>query len=105
MRAERIDAEARILQQDKLLALVDACLPNCELIAPVDESSYRAVHSADEIYLSDDKPARSPKEFVFPQREVLLQYALSAEKTTIATPQSSSTPERVLPWWTACSAS
>lgn len=96
MKAERIDVEARILQQDKLLALVDACLPDCELIAPVDESSYRAVHSAAEIYLSEDKPARSPKELVFPQREVLLQYTLSAEKTTIATPQSSSRAERVL---------
>lgn len=87
--------EARTLHRDKLLHLVDAILQDCELIAPVDESSFQSITSASELYLSEDKPARSPKEYIFPQREVLLQYATSAEGTEISSPPEPTT-ERVL---------
>ena len=87
--------EARILRQDKLTHLADAILQDYELVAPVDESSYQVISSASELFLSDDKPARSPKEFAFPQREVLLQYTTSVEGTKIASPPEPTT-ERVL---------
>jgi ferredoxin len=95
-KAEGIDAEAKTLQQDKLLAWMEACLSDYELVAPIDESSYGVIRSAGQIYLCEDKPARPPKELVFPQREVLVQYACSAKRTEIATPQASLRPERVL---------
>jgi ferredoxin len=88
--------EARILQQDKLLQLAEICLEDYELIAPVDETSYGVASSAGQVCLSEDKPVRSPKEFVFPQREVLLGYVVSAEETTIATPRALSERDRIL---------
>jgi ferredoxin len=87
--------EARILQQDKLLQLVEACIQDYKVIAPVDEIGYAVVCSADEMYLGENRPTRSPKEYVFPQREVLLQYELCGGTATVL-PHAPSTVDRVL---------
>ncbi len=87
--------KARILRQDNLLHLASVILRDYELVAPVDESSYQAIGSAGELFLGKGKPARSPKEFAFPQREVLLQYVTSAEGIKVS-PPSGAAAERVL---------
>jgi len=77
--------EAQILQQDKLLAFIGALVQDYEVIAPVREGSsgglsYGRIDSAAEVVHPRDadrcavKPAKSLKEFFFPEREVLLKY-------------------------------
>jgi ferredoxin len=76
--------EARILKRERLLEWVDAFVQDYEVIAPTDDSSYGIIGSASEMHLTIDKPAKSPKEFLFPQREILIQYVLSGEQVALA---------------------
>jgi sulfhydrogenase subunit beta (sulfur reductase) len=76
--------EARILQQDKLLKLLDVLAQEHEVIAPRDDAlsdgtTYGEVSSASEVYLGDKKPVKSLKGFFSPEREVLLEYQLGRE--------------------------
>ncbi len=83
--------EARILQQDKLLEFIDALVKEHEVIAPRDEQTYGQVGAASEVYLGDKKPTRSLKEFIFPEREVLLEYQLGREPKLTTPPSGDGT--------------
>jgi ferredoxin len=88
--------EARILERERLSQLVDALIADCEVIAPADESSYNVIRSAGEMQLTQLKPAKSPKELVFPQREVLVRYALAGDQVTVDDPPPPIADDRVL---------
>jgi ferredoxin len=88
--------EARILQQNRLLELVDELIRDYQVIAPKDEQSYGKVNSASEVHLGDEKPVKSLKEFFFPQREVLLAYQLGASEAKLVTPPSAGNTTRVV---------
>lgn len=88
--------EARILKRERLLEWVDAFVQDYEVIAPTDESSYGIIGSASEMYLDKDKPAKSPKEFLFPQREILTQYVLSGGQVALADPPGPAPVDRIL---------
>ncbi|MBN1584402.1 MAG: 4Fe-4S dicluster domain-containing protein [Anaerolineae bacterium] len=85
--------EARILQQDKLGEWINALIARHEVIAPRDALAYGKIETADEFYLSDEKPARSLKTFFFPQRQALVAYRLSAEKVELQEPAPVVDPE------------
>ena len=88
--------EAKVLHQGRLLALVDAFIQDYEVIAPRDETCYARIEAASEAYLSEGKPAKSPKEFFFPQREPLLSYKLSADEVSVVEPAASLSGGRIL---------
>jgi ferredoxin len=88
--------DAKLLEREQLLRLVDALIADCEVIAPADESSFSAVASAGEMQLAQLKPAKSPKELVFPQREVLLRYALAGDEVALDDPPPPAAVDRVL---------
>ena len=88
--------EARILRRERLSQLIDACIEQYEVIAPTGGSSYGIIGSASEMQLGKDKPAKSPKEFLFPQRETLIQYVLSGEQVTVADPPAPVPVDRIL---------
>jgi sulfhydrogenase subunit beta (sulfur reductase) len=88
--------EARILERERLSQLVDALIADCEVIAPADESSYNVIRSAGEMQLTQLKPAKSPKELAFPQREVLVRYALAGDQVTVDDPPPPIADDRVL---------
>jgi ferredoxin len=88
--------QAKILRQDRLLALVDALIRDYVVVAPKDATCYGRIDAASEAYLSEGKPAKSPKEFFFPQRELLLSYELSAGDLALSEPEASSGSGRVL---------
>jgi sulfhydrogenase subunit beta (sulfur reductase) len=69
-----VPQRAKLLQRDKLPQLLEAMLQDYEVIAPRDQFSYGRIESAGEFHLSKHHPARSLKEFFFPEREVLFQY-------------------------------
>jgi len=75
--------EARILQRDRLLQLVDELIKDYEVIAPRDELSYGEIGSSSEVYLAEEKPFKSLKEFFFPDREVLFEYLLRGEEVKL----------------------
>jgi len=75
--------EARILQRDRLLQLVDELIKDYEVIAPRDELSYGEIGSSSEVYLAEEKPVKSLKEFFFPDREVLFEYLLRGEEVKL----------------------
>lgn len=77
---------AKILQQDRLPELVDELISTHEVIGPKDELSYGRITSASAMYLSDKIPVRSLKEFLFPQREVLVEFQLAADQVRLTTP-------------------
>lgn len=80
--------ETRILQRNKLPALIDELIQDREVIAPIDGQSYGKVSSASEVYFSVGKPAKSLKEFFFPQRETLFEFRAVAKKVELAPPSS-----------------
>jgi ferredoxin len=88
MSAGSRDMEARIIQPDSLPQWVGALAQDYDVIAPVDEVSYGPIGAVSDMHLGADKPVRSPKELVFPEREVLVEYALSADETTIVEPEA-----------------
>jgi ferredoxin len=94
--------EARILQRDKLPELVTALIEDQEVIAPIRDSSsnelsYGVIGAADEMADPRDadgqaeKPAKSLKEFFFPERETLVEYRMGSDS------RSDSGPEVVTP--------
>jgi sulfhydrogenase subunit beta (sulfur reductase) len=88
--------EARILKRERLSQLIDALIEQYEVLAPTDDSSYGIIGSAREMQLAQDKPAKSPKELVFPQREVLVRYTLAGDEVTIDDPPPPAAVDRVL---------
>jgi len=88
--------EARILPRDRLLPLLDELIKNHEVIAPRDELSYGKVSSASEVYLGQGKPAKSLKEFFFPEREVLFEYQLQDQEVKLIPPPSPAGATRVI---------
>lgn len=88
--------EARILQRDRLLQLVDELIRDHEVIAPKDELSYGKISSGSEVYLNDQKPVKSLKEFFFPQREVLFGYQLAGKEVKLVPPPPSLDTSRVI---------
>jgi ferredoxin len=87
--------EAKILRHDRLLKWVDAWIGDYEVIAPTDERSFAPIDAASEMELRQEKPTRSPKEFFFPEREVLVSYELSSSSVTLAEASAKDAP-RVL---------
>jgi sulfhydrogenase subunit beta (sulfur reductase) len=84
--------EAKTLPRNKLLDLVGELIKDYEVIAPKDERSYDHANAASEVYLAKEKPAVSLKEFLFPQREKLLEYQFGVEGVTLtATPAPTNT--------------
>ncbi|HUT18117.1 MAG TPA: 4Fe-4S dicluster domain-containing protein [Anaerolineae bacterium] len=88
--------EARILKRERLSQLIDAFIEQYEVIAPTDDSSYGIIGSASEMHLTKAKPAKSPKDFLFPQREILIQYVLSGEQVALADPPVPAPVDRIL---------
>lgn len=88
--------EARLLKRERLSQLVDAFIEQHEVIAPTDKSSYGTIGSAAEMQLTKSKPAKSPKELLFPQREILIQYALSGDQVALTDPPIPPTVDRIL---------
>jgi hypothetical protein len=80
--------EGKILRRDRLPELVRSLIKDHEVIAPLDERSFGRIKSPEEMYLSDDKPTMSLKEFFFSPREVLVKYQLSDEGVEVETPDS-----------------
>jgi formate hydrogenlyase subunit 6/NADH:ubiquinone oxidoreductase subunit I len=87
---------ARLLRREQLPELVGAFLDQYVLIAPTDDSSYGIIGSAGEMQLTHSKPAKSPKELLFPQREILVQYALSGGDVTLVDPPTGTVEDRIL---------
>ena len=87
---------AKIVRRDRLSQLVDAFISDYEVIAPKDELSYGRVSSADEVYLSCEKPHRSLKEFFFPERETLLNYEVEAQEVRVTNPVTATSSARII---------
>jgi len=79
--------EAKLLRKDRLSDLVDALVRDYEVIAPRDERAFGSISSAGEIAWSDEKPAMSPKELFFPEREVLVTYKVGPSGVTWEEPE------------------
>jgi sulfhydrogenase subunit beta (sulfur reductase) len=88
--------KAKILQKSRLLEFVAELTRDHEVIAPIDERSFARISSASEVHLGSDKPAMSLKEFVFPQREVLLQYLSGTAGTELAVPAPETDKNQVI---------
>jgi len=88
--------EARILRRNKLLPLVDELIKHHQVIAPRDELSYGEIGSASEVYLGEGKPAKSLKEFFFPEREVLFEYQLQGQEVKLVAPPPPAEATRVI---------
>jgi ferredoxin len=88
--------EARILQRDRLLELVDALAQDHEVIAPKDDLAYAQVSSGSEVYIVEDKPTRSLKEYFFPQREVLLEYVAGTNGVELTAPPPALETKRII---------
>lgn len=88
--------EARILRRDKLLELVDDLIKDHEVIAPRDDLSYGRVRSASEVCLDLGQPAKSLKEFIFPDREVLLEFEKVEGQMRLSEPAASENTSRII---------
>ena len=88
--------EARILQQAKLVELIDELIKAHEVIAPKDDLAYAKVSAASEMRLSDEKPTKSLKELFFPQREVLVEYQFGPDGAKVSAPSSTTSTSRVV---------
>lgn len=78
--------QAKLLQRNSLVSLLDALIRDYEVIAPKDKLSYGKIQSASELYLSSEHPVRSLKEFFFPAREVLFDFKSGACQVDLAVP-------------------
>jgi sulfhydrogenase subunit beta (sulfur reductase) len=83
------------LRQDQLVPLLDELIKGNEVIAPTSALGYGIINSGSEVVLGDEPPRQSPKEYFFPQREVLLHYIKNGHVET-ETPSLSSTPRVLL---------
>lgn len=86
---------ARTLRRDREQALIDALAASREVIAPVDGLRYGPIRGAAEVERGPGKPARSLKEFFFPDRETLLRYALADGRVSVSTPAEPDAPRIV----------
>jgi sulfhydrogenase subunit beta (sulfur reductase) len=87
--------ETKAMQREKLPQLLDVLARDHEVIAPTSGLSYEAIASGTEMQVSDETPNKSPKEFFFPAREVLLDYFLG-DSVVVEPPPSLDGAPRVL---------
>ena len=66
--------KAKLLSKDKLTQLIELLMQDHEVIGPKDALSYGVLESPSDMTLEGDKPKKSLKEFLFPQREILIKY-------------------------------
>lgn len=97
--------ESRTLPKDRLAELVDALIEDYEVIAPRDEQSYGEIASASEWRQAAEKPAQSLKTFFFPERELLLSYAMGPSGIELVEPPSPRSTARVIVGARPCDAS
>ena len=78
--------DTKIIQKSELVRLVDELTRDHEVIAPKSEISYEELESGAELRMDDETPNKSPKEFFFPAREVLLDYYLGDSVQVVSPP-------------------